>query len=600
MNPKHRRTPTGLPAVVMLLMIVPIIANAQTNLNARLTLRPLTTGDVTVYKLPAITETSAGMTTVAIGTPAYLEVQVDSGIKASDISGVVWTLNSKPAASTAVIGDSPLAGLPVYEPSDRVIYQVAGRALLRPDVTGVYEVSATVSTRSGPTATVAQTVVASTYVGITGCAMCHNANTGAPAKVPAWSKTLHASMFTNGITGALGSYSTACLPCHTVGYNASATVDNGSFSSMMTKLNWVFPTSLSQANWDTMPDALKNVSNIQCENCHGPGSEHAKSGGTPWAISVPSNTGACNKCHDAPTHHIKGTEWYSSRHSITTRDPSGAGREGCVGCHTQNGFVGRMSGSTKVDTTYGAINCQTCHEPHGQTNPGDSPHLVRASTPVKLADGTMVENAGTGALCMNCHQARQNASVYAASTAGSTYFGPHEGPQADMLEGVNGYTYGKKMPTSAHAFVAKDTCVACHMQTVAATDSGFLSVGGHTFKISYTPSGSDTPTQLLGACQSCHGPEVTTFDFPLFDYNDDGQIEGVQTEVQHLLDQLSTMLPPVGQPKTALNIDGTWTRPQLEAAYNWLFVTKDGSKGVHNTSYAVALLKASIADLQKK
>ena len=37
----------------------------------------------------------------------------------------------------------------------------------------------------------------------------------------------------------------------------------------------------------------------------------------------------------------------------------------------------------------------------------------------------------------------------------------------------------------------------------------------------------------------------------------------------------------------------------MEAAYNWLFVNNDGSRGIHNTAYAVGLLKASIADLSK-
>ena len=60
------------------------------------------------------------------------------------------------------------------------------------------------------------------------------------------------------------------------------------------------------------------------------------------------------------------------------------------------------------------------------------------------------------------------------------------------------------------------------------------------------------------------------------------------------------MLPPVGQAKTALNIDATWTQPQLAAAYNWMFVNNDGSKGIHNTAYTVGLLKASIQDLSKK
>jgi hypothetical protein len=57
------------------------------------------------------------------------------------------------------------------------------------------------------------------------------------------------------------------------------------------------------------------------------------------------------------------------------------------------------------------------------------------------------------------------------------------------------------------------------------------------------------------------------------------------------------MLPPDNKVKSALAIDSTWTKPQLEAAYNWTFVNNDGSKGVHNTAYAVGLLKLSIANL---
>jgi hypothetical protein len=106
--------------------------------------------------------------------------------------------------------------------------------------------------------------------------------------------------------------------------------------------------------------------------------------------------------------------------------------------------------------------------------------------------------------------------------------------------------------------------------------------------------------ELMGACQKCHGTDVTTFDFELFDYDGDGVIEGVQTEVQHLLDKLSTMLPPNNKVKTTLEMDATWTQAQLEAAYNWQFVANDGSRGVHNTAYAVGLLKASIANLSKK
>jgi hypothetical protein len=218
---------------------------------------------------------------------------------------------------------------------------------------------------------------------------------------------------------------------------------------------------------------------------------------------------------------------------------------------------------------------------------------------VTLIDGTKVTNAqaGEGILCMQCHQSRMAASAV-DTTAGSAHFGPHEGPQADMLMGTNGYTYGQTIPSSAHQYVTTNTCVDCHMQTVASTDPAFMKAGDHTFSTTYAPAGQPAE-DLVGACQTCHGPDITTFNFPTFDFSGNGTVSGVQTEVQGLLDQLSALLPPNAQAKTSLTIDSTWTKPQLEAAYNWLFVTNDGSKGIHNMEYTVGLLKASIANLQK-
>ena len=95
---------------------------------------------------------------------------------------------------------------------------------------------------------------------------------------------------------------------------------------------------------------------------------------------------------------------------------------------------------------------------------------------------------------------------------------------------------------------------------------------------------------------------ITTFDIPRQDYDGDGVIDGVQTEVQHLLDKVSTFLPNAqgvvdGTVKSSLSVKTNWTQSQLEAAYNWQFVNNDGSKGVHNAPFATGLLRASIADL---
>ena len=601
--PSANRTAIQLLAVSLVVVFAASAVSAAT-LQGKLVSRPLSRDDITLYKLPATTELTGGLSTIGVGQPVYLDAEVDIAVPASQIADVSFTLSSKPDGSAAVLGDSPLGkDAAIYEPSDRIILQVAGRALLRPDVPGRYTVTAVVTTVSAGSATLSLTVTAGTYMGISACSLCHK---GGPPSTPwsmvnSWSETLHSSIFTNNINGVNGSsYTASCFGCHTVGYDTNPAAVNGGFDDIATKLGWTPPAVAKDGNFAAVPAALKNLANIQCENCHGPGSQHIASGGDPRLISVSTDSGVCGQCHGAATHHVKSSEWGNSLHAVTTRDAAGAGRESCVGCHTSNGFVARIQGTTPPDTTYNPINCQACHEPHGETTPSANAHLVRTLNSVTLKDGTTVTNAGMGTLCMNCHQSRQTAATYAATTPGSSHFGPHHGPQADMLEGVNGFTYDKTIPSSAHADMVENTCVACHMQTVDAADPALGLVGGHTFKPGFSGNATIPAKDLVAVCQTCHGPDVTSFNFPLMDYDGDGVIEGVQTEVQHLLDQLAVLLPPVGQAKSDISIDATWTQPQLEAAYNYEFVKSDGSLGIHNTAYAVGLLKASINNLTKK
>jgi hypothetical protein len=584
--------------VVLLAAGTAAIMRAQTALQAQLSLRPLTARDITDYKLPSTSQRSAGLYTIGLGQPAYLEAQVNIAIPAADIAGVTWALASRPATSKAELSDSPLgADVPIFEPSDRLAARVAGRKLLRPDVVGMYTVKATIATTSGGTAEVGQTIIGATYVGIQRCAVCHSGAVGSD-KVTPWSKTKHANIFKDGMNGvASDHYGANCLRCHTVGYDADPSAVNGGFDDVATQLKWTFPTVQKAGTYEALPAALKNVGNIQCENCHGPGSQHAATGSR-ILISVSLGSGVCAQCHASGTNHIKSTEWVGSLHAAATSYPSGAGREGCVGCHTGAGFIGRMSEAKTVDTKYTAINCQTCHESHGRTTPAANKLLLRNLTPVKLMDGTVLDKAGYGAVCMNCHQSRQNAATYVTTTVGSARFGPHYSPQADMLAGANGFNYGRYIPSSAHGAVVEDTCAHCHMQPITDTKNpAFLSAGGHTFKMALQASDKNPVVYQVEACYKCHGPNTSLFDFQLFDYDNDGSIDGVQTEIQHLLDKLALQLPPAGKPKTELAIDSTWTRPQLAAAYNWQFVKNDGSFGIHNTAYAVGLLKASITDL---
>ena len=616
--------PARLLAIMLLAAATTAGAATVPALTGRVLPRPVTPGDKTIYGLPPSTEVSGGLTTVGVGTPVYLEADVNSAIAASDIQGVTWTLTSRPIGSSAALASNPLtASVPVYEPADRVIYQVAGRTLLRPDMRGQYTISANIATGGSGSTNVTVTITAGVYMGVQVCETCHSGGSLAPDMFHSWSTTAHASIFTQGINGALGSYSQSCLPCHTTGYDLNTNAVNGGFDDVAALDHWIFPAVLSNSNWASMPLDLQHVANITCENCHGPGSEHAylfgNTNAPTWpGLTVTVNSGDCNQCHDAPTHHVKGTEWYTSLHALASRVPSGsASRAVCVGCHTSNGFIGRMNGDSTTNTDFAALGCQTCHEPHGLTMPTNNPHLLRALGSYIMPDGTTVTNAGNGSLCLECHHSR-NGSVTnmlvnfpqgKPNWVGGSSFGVHDSPQGDMIEGINAVTYGQNIPSSAHRYTVTNLCVGCHMQAVGTSDPAFLLAGGHTFHMTYSVvnNGVTNVVDKVDACVQCHGP-IASFDLPRDDYNGDGIIEGVQTEVQHLLDKLSTMLPNSayvangnyvadGLVKSSLSFKTNWSAKFLQAGYNWQFVNNDGSKGVHNAPFAVGLIKASIADL---
>lgn len=654
-----------MAAALTLLGTASAVRAAVPALNGSIKLRPLTPTEIKTYGLtnPAA-QFSAGLTTVARGEPVYVDAMVNAAIAPSNIVGVVWTLTNKPLGSAAILLP-PILGtnVPLYNSSDKVRgesqslqYQLAGptgRAFFRPDVVGQYTLNAIIIVSGSGSTNISLNITAADYQGLSLCAGCHSGGTQsggrlAPSIYPTYTNTPHASMFTRAIDGLVSShYSKNCIVCHTTGYDTNSFAINFGFDDIAKLEGWTFPAVLTNGNWAAMPQDLKDVANITCENCHGPGSQHVYSqgiSGNTNAITVSYNSGACSQCHDNLTTDVKSAEWNNSVHAAPSATPTGLKRPACVRCHTGPGFIGWAKAGgmdlqnqyptniiwadyfstnivtyntnsptyttppTPPDTSYEAINCQACHDPHNASNP----HQLRKQLSVTLSDGTVVTNAGAGGFCMECHNNRNGSVAFMMQQfpknqpnwAGGVGFGTHDSPQADMLEGVNAVTYGKVIPSSPHANVVSNTCVTCHMQTVAPTDPEFTIIGGHTFK----NMDDDTGVSLTAACQQCHG-KLDTFDFPVADYNGDGVIEGVQTEVQHLLDKLSALLPPSvyqanpnnyvadGLVKTSVSFYTNMPTKFLEAGYNWQFVNNDGSLGVHNAAFAVGLLKASIGDL---
>jgi hypothetical protein len=474
------------------------------------------------------------------------------------------------------------------------------------------------------------TVYGSVYMGAIDpdglCVLCHNAPLQG-SKMDKWAQTAHATAFKRKINGEAGSgFKSYCVSCHVVGYDASALATNGGFDDIARQVGWVFPTNLATAaatnNWDLMPMALQNKANIQCESCHGPADRHAKNLGDKAAIGISLSSGNCGSCHDSLTHHTKNYEWSQSIHGrgTATYRPyayftnwvySASNYAGvmnprfyntCGHCHSAQGFIldsdPDWAGETNplaLGTGYEGITCAACHDPH---TVGMSDYQLRVFTNVVLMNNLTNTLGGTGLLCMQCHHDRRDTRILdGLKVNDANSYAPHHGTQGDMLIGANAVEYGLQMPKSRHLNVMENSCIECHMAETPTNALAMNHLGGHTWTLSYTTN--STTYELTETCVKCHG-EIEGFNFGGIDYDHDGVVEGVQVEVQGLLDTVAKLLPYGGVYGTTNKPSPTasWTLAQKKAAYNYLYVWEDRSRGVHNPKYATAILQASIDDLR--
>jgi cytochrome c551/c552 len=232
------------------------------------------------------------------------------------------------------------------------------------------------------------------------------------------------------------------------------------------------------------------------------------------------------------------------------------------------------------------IHCFTCHSPHSSGDFG-----LRWTDNVELQNGTVFD-LGAGNLCAACHQSRRDVSTYVGTvgtdpvTISSTHWGPHHGPQSDMLVGSNGYEYaGYAYNQSSHRAAVEDGCVGCHQK--GATSNNV--VGGHTWNMRglIRDLGGDTEEILnTGACLPCH--DVDDFD-----------VGGTQTDIVGLAEELESLVEAAGLWEDGHPMAGVSTSvDSAGAVWNLLMVEEDRSMGVHNPKYAEALLESAIQFLE--
>jgi len=204
-----------------------------------------------------------------------------------------------------------------------------------------------------------------------------------------------------------------CGPCHMTNYKAEGHQD-GLEGIVGT---WTFP-------------------GIQCEECHGPGGDHAKSGDK-TKIKVDTSSAACGKCHiRGDKEKIPAGNGFIQHHEQYNEQLAGPHKDlSCVSCHNPHKKA-RFSIKTA---------CESCHSKQAADYKGSAMQAV-------------------GVTCADCHMPKV--------TKSATNKGKYEGdvkthifkinidPKAEMFfdEEVKG-----KKATFARGFVTLDfACLNCH------------------------------------------------------------------------------------------------------------------------------------------
>lgn len=545
----------------------------------------------------------------AIGVQSRVYFRVD-GV----VGTPTWTIVAKPGGSVATLDSADGSYINSF----------------KADLGGEYIVSATVGAE-----TVRDTVFASTYAGVgtdaqAGC-FCHSTAAGIKTS---WSASKHAKIFKDGITGYLevergkGAYAKGCIKCHTNGWDPNAS--NNNFGLLVKQSGWdttwyqglefyngdYWITTGDTSRWAMLNANEKKGATIGCESCHGPLVDH-KLNADPNQAGKSIKADVCNQCHDGSRRHSIGTYFEQSLHQkLPTGVASEGGRANCQPCHTGAGFLYYLN-NNKDTTGIGAawnlqrdagtsISCQVCHDPHGSSNPGMLRTVsLRGDT---LRNGYVIPanlRTGPGMLCAECHSARYSVKVRVTNNPPyygfTNRYGPHYNNQADMLFGSNGYQYGDETFTGLGTHqTLEGTCVTCHMQgRKNRLDGSNNTLPNHSFSMSDTllATGVWSPVNV---CKDCHG-DIEEFDDirAFYDFDRNGIIAGVETEIHGLLDALKAQLPLdslTGEPCTMLYDSlKVKNRPDyVQGIWNYYFVKNDRSYGAHNGKYAVRLLYKSL------
>ena len=322
--------------------------------------------------------------------------------------------------------------------------------------------------------------------------------------------------------------------------------------------------------------------------------------------------------------------WRTSGHSHSEDeafvhwDEDGEIPTSCAKCHSSEGlseFLTTGSVSTAVPAGPGIENNITCDACHTNSELG----IVHNHTEVTFPSGVKVENMGSEALCMECHQGRESKISVDKAIA-----------DADLEN--------DDTPSSSLGFRN------IHYYVAAANQFGTIIKGGYEYD-GNTYDARFSHVTGYNACTTCHNPHSLEVDLfrcntchtgitdpkdiryygSFMDYDGDGdmeegmyyEIEGLKPKLYKAIQQyaLNTLHAPIVYDSHSypyffndLNGNGapdadeanfgnrfsTFTPRLLRAAYNYQVSQKDPNSFAHGGKYVIQLLYDSIMDLNSK
>jgi hypothetical protein len=310
-----------------------------------------------------------------------------------------------------------------------------------------------------------------------------------------------------------------CLGCHATGMrsitqNAQGGWDFKGYAAILYKDD--DPTV-----FDLDGDGTKELVNIGCESCHGPGSNHLVEGGSPGWIFNPAKATAqaandsCGQCHSVAASTPTGViGWPYNETTKTSWNPL-LGQP--LAAYTTDAEVWWPDGKTGIDTSqypefyksikptfqFHQVKCIECHSVHAPT--GNPAQIVATLTEGGTSMATKVED---NTLCLGCHAT--HAPFDKITTDQVANYADNRTAIGAIVSTHSNHPYGPER------MMGLSRCTLCHMATTGGP--GELKLHGHTFEAvppTKTLAYQDQGGMPSSCALSCHAEKVNSFSLGL-------------------------------------------------------------------------------------